>query len=87
MKKLPLDPFNALLHRGSIKLDSAPRTILKNWKIIVKDNLLVEGWPLTCASKSLQEYVAPEMADIAKSVLEMGGEIVGKANMDEFGMG
>ena len=30
----------------------------KNWKIVVKDNIAVSGWPLTCASRSLKEHIA-----------------------------
>lgn len=87
--KLPqLDPFNSFLHRGSLKraANSSP-SLLKDWKIAVKDNLAVKDWPLTCASLSLKEFVAPYNADVIESVLEMGAEIVGKVNMDEFGMG
>ena len=87
--KLPqLDPFNSFIHRGSLK--SVARSAggpLQDWKIAVKDNLAVKDWPLTCASRSLEGYIAPYHGDVIESVLEMGAEIVGKANMDEFGMG
>lgn len=87
--KLPqLDPFNSFLHRGSLKTAAftspAP---LKDWEIAVKDNLAVKNWPLTCASSSLKGFIAPYSADVIESALEMGAEIVGKVNMDEFGMG
>lgn len=82
-----LDPFNAFVFRGTLKSKTAQNSTLKDWKIAVKDNLAVSGWPLTCASQSLKDYVAPYTADIVESMLEMGAEIVGKTNMDEFGMG
>ena len=89
LMKLPqLDPFNSFLHCGSLK-SVANNSVgpLKDWKIAVKDNLAVKDWPLTCASRSLVGYSAPYSADVVESVMEMGAEIVGKVNMDEFGMG
>lgn len=88
MKKLTLlDPFNAFVFRGSKVSKLAKSETLKGWKIGVKDNLAVEGWPLTCASNSLKEYYVGYNADVVESVLDLGCEIVGKTNMDEFGMG
>lgn len=85
--KLSLDPFNALVYRNSFRSSNPRNSILKDWKICVKDNLAVKGWPLTCASRSLKDYVAPYSADIVEALIDLGGEIIGKANMDEFGMG
>lgn len=86
--KLPqLDPFNAFVYRGSLKSSNPLKPVLKNWKIAVKDNLAVKDWPLTCASRSLKDYIAPYTADIVETLMDLGAEIVGKANMDEFGMG
>ena len=86
-----LDPFNAFLFRGSLRLRddnvSAAALPLKDWKVVVKDNVWVKSWPLTCASRALNNFVPTEHADVVKSILEMGAEIVGKGNMDEFGMG
>lgn len=88
MKRVQLlDPFNAFVYRASLRSNNPKNYIFKDWKIGVKDNLAVEGWPLTCASKSLKDYIAPYSADIVTSMMEMGAEIVGKTNMDEFGMG
>ena len=87
--KLPqLDPFNSFLHRGSLKSAVMNHlSPLKDWKIAVKDNLAVKEWPLTCASRSLKGHIAAYSADIVEGVMKLGGEIVGKCNMDEFGMG
>jgi len=82
-----LDPFNSFVFRGSLRSKNPGSSNLKDWKIAVKDNLTVIGWPLTCASQSLKDYIAPYTADIVESMMEMGAEIVGKTNMDEFGMG
>ncbi len=83
----PLDPFNAFVYRGSLRSSNPLNSVLKNWKIGVKDNFAVKDWPLTCASRSLKDYIAPYTADIVETLMNLGAEIVGKANMDEFGMG
>lgn len=88
MKRLALDPFNAFVFRGSLNgIAKGGQETLKGWKVAVKDNLAVQGMPLTCASNSLKSYIAPYTADVIESVMELGAEIVGKTNMDEFGMG
>lgn len=87
MKSQLLDTFNAFVFRGSLRSKVPQNSILKGWKIAVKDNLAVSGWPLTCASHALKDYIAPYTADIVQSMMEMDAEIVGKTNMDEFGMG
>lgn len=82
-----LDPFNAFVFRSSLRCKNPQNSTMKDWTIAVKDNLAVSGWPLTCASQSLKDYISPYTADIVESMMEMGAEIVGKTNMDEFGMG
>lgn len=86
--KSTLDPFNSFVFRGSLRAAKASSSnALKDWKIAVKDNIAVKSWPLTCASRSLKNYISPYSADIVESAIDMGAEIVGKLNMDEFGMG
>lgn len=55
--------------------------------IAVKDNIAVAGMPLTCASEVLKDYVCPYNAKAVDKLIKSGYEIVGKTNMDEFGMG
>ena len=60
---------------------------LQGMRVAIKDNLSTAGIRTTCGSKMLAEYVSPFDATVVERVLDAGGEIVGKANMDEFGMG
>ncbi|CAN5753113.1 Asp-tRNA(Asn)/Glu-tRNA(Gln) amidotransferase subunit GatA [soil metagenome] len=53
----------------------------------IKDNISVQGLKNTCASRMLSEYVSPYNATVVSKIEEQDGIIIGKLNMDEFGMG
>ena len=55
--------------------------------ILIKDNIQVKGWFVTCASKILQGYIAPYEATVIKNLKSNGFSAFGRANMDEFAMG
>ena len=55
--------------------------------ILVKDNIQVEGWGVTSASKILQGYIAPYNATVIEKMKSKGFTPFGRANMDEFAMG
>jgi aspartyl-tRNA(Asn)/glutamyl-tRNA(Gln) amidotransferase subunit A len=55
--------------------------------VAVKDNICVAGSPATCGSRILQGFVPAFHAHVIERVLAEGGVIVGKTNLDEFGMG
>ncbi len=64
----------------------APRP-LSGVPVVVKDNIAVRGMPLTCGS--LAWDAAPPVRDAAlvRRLRRAGAIVVGKANLDEFGMG
>ena len=55
--------------------------------ISFKDNYLVKNMPATAGSKILSNFIPPIDSTIAKRWREAGAIIIGKTNMDEFGMG
>lgn len=61
--------------------------LLRGVPLAVKDNIAVEGRPLTCASRILENFVSPYTATSVRKLERAGAVVVGKTNMDEFGMG
>ena len=55
--------------------------------VAVKDNLCQHGRPTTAASRVLQGWRAPYDATCVARLKEAGAVVVGKTNLDEFGMG
>ena len=52
--------------------------------VAVKNSIAIRGRRLTCASRMLENYVAPYNATAVERILAQDGIIIGSTNLDEF---
>jgi aspartyl-tRNA(Asn)/glutamyl-tRNA(Gln) amidotransferase subunit A len=61
--------------------------LIRGLPFAVKDNIAVRDFSLSCASKLLASLRSPYSATAVLKLQSLGAEVIGKTNLDEFGMG
>ena len=69
------------------RIRAGERLRLAGLLVAVKDNISTSFLPTTAGSRILKGYVPPFNATVVDRILREGGIVIGKTNMDEFGMG
>lgn len=69
------------------RVDAGDPLSLPGVPLGVKDNICTLGLPTTCASRILEGYVSPYEATVVERARAAGMVVLGKTNLDEFGMG
>lgn len=69
------------------RIQAGDVTPLTGIPIAQKDIFCAQGWPTTCGSKILANFVAPYDAHVIQQFNAAGAVNLGKTNMDEFAMG
>ncbi|RMZ72367.1 hypothetical protein GMOD_00010230 [Pyrenophora seminiperda CCB06] len=86
-----LNAFNSRLDATAVqalKEESRPKTGPKlPYLVAVKDNICTREFKTTASSAILKDFTSPYEATVVRLIKETGAVIVGKTNMDEFGMG
>ncbi|HSC03897.1 MAG TPA: amidase family protein, partial [Solirubrobacteraceae bacterium] len=75
------DPVNAFVRM--LEIQGAPDGPLAGRRIGVKDNIAVAGVPVTNGSRTLS-YTPVQDAVVVERILDAGGFIAGKLNLDDF---
>ncbi|MCK5737645.1 Asp-tRNA(Asn)/Glu-tRNA(Gln) amidotransferase subunit GatA [bacterium] len=69
------------------RIQSGKATPMTGLPVAIKDNICTNGIQTTAGSKILENYIPPYNATCVDKLRNDGAIIIGKTNMDQFGMG
>lgn len=78
------DAYNCLI---SSRLIDTQKHTEHHLTYVAKDNIATLREPTTCGSKILENYISPFQATVISLLENSSMALIGKSNMDEFGMG
>lgn len=81
------DPYNCLISKVLPPPQPLSSGKLAGLSYVAKDNICTKNLPTTCASKILSNYTPPFSATVIDQLDAAGLVLIGKGNLDEFGMG
>lgn len=96
LEKIAKDKFGAFIEAYSERAIKQAKAVDKRRKageklsplaglaVGVKNSIAVRGQRMTCASKMLEDYVAPYDATAIERIEAAGGVLIGSTNLDEF---
>ncbi|ABR54728.1 glutamyl-tRNA(Gln) amidotransferase, A subunit [Methanococcus vannielii SB] len=97
LEKIEKSDINAFIDLNGERVLKEAKDLEKNEKlknkslygkiIAVKSNINVEGYKISCASKTLDNYTGTYDATVIKKLRSEGALIIGMTNMDEFASG
>ncbi|KAG6027969.1 hypothetical protein E4U41_000800 [Claviceps citrina] len=85
--KLTIDRIDAPSPAAAAAAAPPTHPNAKPFRLAVKDNIAMAEFPTQCASPILRSHRSPYEATIVTQLRARGATVVGKTNMDEFGMG
>jgi aspartyl-tRNA(Asn)/glutamyl-tRNA(Gln) amidotransferase subunit A len=82
-----LNAYLFLNKNAEIQAEKQKGNPFRGLPIAVKDNFLTVGQPTTASAKVLEGFMPPYESTVTKRLIESGGVIIGKTNMDAWAHG